>query len=614
MTLSIKMPFAGSMLKTAAQLNFQRRTRDARVLFTLPHFDIDNERRFWREQQAETLEALKTELPLGAGCLFAFTVMDAINGGWLTGKSVSHLSILLTTLLLFANQYWLPSIKEPADVVAKRCAALLVLNLNGILLTNGNPAFYAHVWIGLLPIYFFIYGQIFMSAFETLTFGLSAMATLSLSASLIGLDTSALMPSITMLLLVNAFGFCSRCQSEIHARRLFQERRIAENKSEDKTLLLRQLSHNLRQPLQALSCYATILDSAAIEQPLEPLQHMLGKLNTTIDNLNNTFNHMLAIANLETGKQIPQPAAVEINNLLFALENQFAPQAAKRGLKLKVHRRTQPPYTVYSDACILSQIVSNLIDNAIKYTDQGWIVIRAVKIGGSRLKLHVCDSGIGIAEELHGEIFKEFFRSHRRETDSASQGLGIGLAYASKAVKHLPGHSLQISSRPQRGSDFQLCLPQADAAGKTSNTMQLNLCGSFVFIVDTDRQLLAAMTERLSAWGCLVQTATSVSEMLEAFVENLINPDLIITDFYLNGGETAHDIIDAVQTGCGSVPTLIHSIHAIPNINKAKLPGNAQLLRKPANPEVLMSVMAEMLRRSGASNAVNADMKPSLAF
>lgn len=615
MPISTETPSAEHSHKPAAQPSLKQRIWQVRNVdsFASRHFHADDERLFWQEQQAETTEALKTALPLAASCLLALIALDAINSGWPIAKIAGQLSILLTALFLLASRYWLPRFQEPADVVAKRCAMLFALDLNGILLTNGSPVFYPHAWIGLLPIYFFCYGQIFMSALETLAFGLLAMSALAFNAYLAGVNATTLMPSIAILLIVNALGFCSRCQSEAHARRLFRERQSAESKSEDKTLLLRQLSHNLRQPLQALSCYSMILDTAAIGQSVESLQQTVGKLNAAIDSLNNTFNHLLDIANLETGKQTPQLAAVNINTLLDALESQFAPLAAKRGLKLKIRRRIQSPYAVYSDPCILNQIIANLIDNAIKYTESGWIVVCAVKIGGNRLKLHVRDSGIGIAEELHSEIFKEFFRGHRRETDLPSQGLGIGLAYASKAAKHLPHHSLQVFSRPQRGSDFQLYLPLAEAiSGKTCIATRLNLCGSFIFIVDTDRRLLNAMCEQLDAWGCLVQTATSATEMLAAFAENLRNPDLVITDFYLNNGETAHDIVAAAEAYCGPMPTLILSAHAISNTDKAKLPEDVQLLRKPTSPDVLMKVMAKIMKESDEPDVVNTGMKASL--
>jgi CheY-like chemotaxis protein len=280
--------------------------------------------------------------------------------------------------------------------------------------------------------------------------------------------------------------------------------------------------------------------------------------------------------------------------MLAALENQFAPQAAKRGLKLKVCLRRRPPYNVHSDASILNQILGNLIDNAIKYTDSGWVVVAAVKISQDRLNVHVYDSGAGIADNMQEDIFKEFFRSYRRQTDGQSQGLGIGLAYVSTASKCLPDHSVRLCSRLGRGSDFQLLLPIAASIPTANCTMPLGFgfAGSFIFVVDDDLDVLDAMAKQLKAWGCLVQHATSKSETLAALAENLRIPDLLITDFYLGNQETAHDIVSAVQADCGPVPTLILSARSIPDQEKAKFPANTLLLRKPVGAAKLIETMA----------------------
>lgn len=565
--------------------------------FSIPHFDADSERLFRQERQTETLSALKIALLLGVICFLAFIALDLFNGELSQSEIIVRLLIALPLGILFVRLHRHPQPESQINTIAKLSAALSVFALICILLVEGNPVFYAKIWVGLLPVYFFTYGQMFMTTSETLKFGLLAMIALPLSGYLIGVETVALMPSIIILLIVNAFGFCTRCQLESHARNLFRERRKAECRSEDKTRFLRQLSHNLRQPLQALSCYASVLDTAFADQPSAPLQQVVGKLGSAVDELNNAFNHILDIANLETGKQIPRLTVIDINILLATLENQFAPQAAKEGLKLKVSLRSRPPYTVYSDACILSQIVGNLIDNAIKYTASGWIVIAAVKISGDRLMLHVRDSGTGIADELHGEIFKEFFRCPGHQNSPQTNGLGIGLAYVLKATERLPNHSLQVYSRLHQGSDFQLSLPVINTAPKpiSAPALQPNFAGSFVFIVDGDRQVLHAMAEQLTAWGCLVQTASSKAETHAALAENFRPPDLLITDFYLNDNETTRDIIAAIQADCGPVPTLILSAHALPAEDNTELPEDTLLLRKPASGAVLMEMMAKAM-------------------
>lgn len=284
---------------------------------------------------------------------------------------------------------------------------------------------------------------------------------------------------------------------------------------------------------------------------------------------------------------------IDINLLLASLENQFAPQAAKQGLKLKIRRRTHPPYSVYSDACMLKQIVGNLIDNAIKYTASGWILITTVKIDEHSFKLHIYDTGIGIAEQQQQNIYTEFYRGQRRRNDRQAQGMGVGLAYVLKAVEHLPGHSLDFYSKANRGSNFRLRLPVAieQPCGKSLSAIGDSVSGSFVFIVDDDPEVLDALSEQLTGWGCLVQQARSKTETLGALADILRPPDLLISEFYLGGNETAHDIIAAIQTDCGPVPTLILSAHGIPDQDKTKWPESTVLLRKPASATVLLEMM-----------------------
>lgn len=565
-----------------------------RTLFSIPYFDVETERLFWRERFLVLLAPLKSALALGAGAFLAYILLDVYTGNITPAEVLPRLPIVLVLLGLFRYLHVNPHAVERINTVAKLGAGLSAAHLLAVLLLDGNPGYYAETWPGLLPMYFFSYGQMFMSLRATIGFGWLTALAMPLSGAFIGVETVALIPSILNLLIVNIFGLCTRCQLEAYSRKSFREKRKAESGAEDKTRFLHQLSHNLRQPLQALSCYSSVLDVACSEQGGHRLQRIAGRMGLVIDELNKAVNHVLDIANLESGKQIPLLTTVDINLLLAGLENQFAAQAAQRGLKLKVRLRQSPPYNIYSDASILSQIVGNLIDNAIKYTERGWVVVAVVKVGPQRLKLHVYDSGAGIIEAMREDIFKEFFRSNRRQSDTHAQGLGIGLAYVSAATKCLPEHSLQLYSKPGRGSDFQLYLPIAASVPQAVTAMPLGygLAGSFVLVVDDDPEVLDAMVKQLTAWGCLVQHASSLAETLAALAENIRIPDLLIADFYLQNRETGHDIIAAVHADCGPLPALILSARAIPDQEKAKLPANTLLLRKPAGAAKLMETMA----------------------
>ncbi len=570
-------------------------------------FDIDEESLFWQERHTETLKTLKSSLLLVCMGFLAFLILDVITKRLLAVEIFSRIMVVAALIGLFA---WLNR-KETSEsatkvtTVANLGATLSASNLVGILLINANPSFYAEVWPGLLPIYFVTYGQLVMPLSATLVFGWLTLIALPTAGYFIGVEASALMVSCLMLFIVNIFGMLTRYQMEAYSRKSFHSRRTAEAAAEEKALFMRQTSHNLRQPLQALSCYSSVLDNALLRSQIDEVRHTANKLGVAIDELNESFNHILDIANLETGKQMPYIQEIDINLLLTALEVQFAPQAAKKGLRLKVRLRTRPPFIVWSDANMLRQILGNLIDNAIKYTLNGWVLVGTSEVSPNQLKVHVRDTGIGIPEGQSESIFHEFHRSHRRQNDPHPHGLGIGLAYAMKASERLPRHSLSFHPKRSRGTDFQFNVPVVvDATGNspTMNPVHGDLIGCYVFVVDDDEDVLNALAGQIECWGCLVDKARSLDALRQLLEDNLRPPDILVTDFYLGQHETAHDVINAVEADCGPVPTLVLSARAIPEADKAKWPNSTLLLRKPASAASMLKAMIKLTGKNQASS------------
>lgn len=546
------------------------------------------------------LFTLRVALLLGTVGYSVFILFNVLSKELSTHELLDHLPMVLILSGLLCYLHAHPRPQAQISRIVKFGSGAAMINLCSILLVEGNPALYVETWTSLLPIYFFIYGQLFMPIAETLILGWLAMLILPLCGYWIGVETSELRPSLLILLIVNLFGFCTRFQLESHARHSFMARRKAENAAEDKTVFLMQLSHNLRQPLQALSCYSSTLEAACNDHSTDRMEHLIRKMSSTIDELNKAIDHTLEISRLEIGQHPPILKSVDINVLLASLEDRFVTQAAKHGLRLEVHLRRSPPYAVNSDAVILSQIISNLIDNAIKYTTNGWIIISAIHIGGDRLKLHVRDSGIGIPEEMQTEIFKEFVRGNRRQNDlDQPMGMGMGLAYVLKATNSLPDHQLKVYSQQHRGSNFQLYLPVTHSKQPQINIQQTatNQMNCFVVIVDNDRQVLNALAAQLTGWGCLVQTASCMAEIRANIGDNLITPDLLISEYHFGNGETVLDAIASLATIGDPVPTLILSAKAIPDNEKAKFPKNVAVLRKPVSSQMLMNKISEILEK-----------------
>lgn len=569
-------------------------------VFVIPLFDADTEHQFWRERQADLRLTLKTMLLLGASVYLAFIILklcaEQLIPRDLPLRLIPALLFLLLAAVLHAAKLGLQKLRLIAKiaVIISACSIMLTLNL------DAHPQNYLESWTGLLAIYFVTYGQLYLSRHEALMFGWFTMIAVSASGYSIGVGFTELTPSLLILIVVNAFGYCTRCQLEIYARKAFKDRRQAESIATDQSLYLCQLSHNLRQIVQTISCYSSVLENEIARSSSQELLQTSHKLGNAIDELNNAFNHILDLAHLETGKLSPHLSCIEINKLLATLETQFTPLAAKRGLRLKIRQRTRPPFFIHTDAHILHQILANLIDNAIKYTISGWILVTTVKINATQIKLHVRDSGMGISEDLRENIFKEFYRGGRRRGDLEVFGLGIGLAYALKATQHLKQHHLDFRSRLNQGSDFTLTLPSAELPkfNRSELSRYYDLAGSFILAVDDDYTVLHALSEQLRSWGCLVHQATSIAETIACLADTLRPPDLLITDFYLDNAETAHDIIAIIQADCGPVPTLILSAHAIPLADKAKWSENTLLLRKPANAGLLMESMGKAMGKA----------------
>ncbi len=566
----------------------------------MPRFGADEEALFWNEINSMTQKVLSFALLLGSAGLLVLVVIDIYIKHLSATELVCRILLVMALSGLFC---WLNLIKPSQSGTRITSATILAASISAtglicILLEDVNPEFYAKTWLGLLPIYFITYGQLVMPIGATLLFGTLTLIALPLTGYFIGIEVTALLPSCLALFFVNLFGFFSRCQHEAYLRKSFQIRLTAEAAAEEKALFVRQASHNLRQPLQALSCYTSVLDNALYRNNTEEMCSTTAKLGIIIDELNDSFNRILNITNLETGIQVPYITDVELNPLLARLENQYAPQAAKTGLKLKLHLRTQPPYNVQSDSIILQQILSNLINNAIKYTSSGWVLIGTTSVSPTQLVVHVRDTGIGIPKSQSEAIFKEFHRAHRRRNDPHTIGLGIGLTYVRTAIKRLPGHSLKLQAKPGRGTDFQVNLPATMAPPCPSQLpapTQAGLTGLYVLLVDDDEDVLNALAKQFYGWECLVEKARTLDDLRQLLSESHRIPDLLITDFYLGRNETAHDIIAAIEADCGSVPTLILSALAISANDRGKCPDTVLLLRKPTNAAILLETITKML-------------------
>ena len=224
-----------------------------------------------------------------------------------------------------------------------------------------------------------------------------------------------------------------------------------------KDRFLAAVSHELRTPMTVILGFTgTVLRGT--QGPLTDTQReSLERVQRNARLLLGLINDVLDISRIEAGKTEVRREAVDLRALVRQVETDFAEMARKKGLSLTTSVSTDLD-TVVSDGPKLTQILSNLVGNALKFTDEGFVEVRAEPRGRERWALVVTDSGIGIPSEEQAAIFEEF-----RQGESADHqghgGTGLGLAIVRKLVEVLGG-TVAVQSSPGEGATFAVHLPR----------------------------------------------------------------------------------------------------------------------------------------------------------
>ncbi|MGE5547624.1 MAG: CHASE domain-containing protein [Solirubrobacterales bacterium] len=229
-------------------------------------------------------------------------------------------------------------------------------------------------------------------------------------------------------------------------------RQNAEAANASKSRFLAAASHDLRQPLQSLGIYLYLLNDA--EMP-SATKELVRAATSGYETTQRMLNSIMDIAALESGKIDVRPERFNLAEMLTATIEAVRPVAEGKGLRLAV--RTCPAI-VETDRVLLDRIIRNLIDNALKYTESGGVLV-ACRLHRNRIRIKVADSGPGIAADRLELIFEDFYQVENPERDR-TKGLGLGLATVARLARLL-SYRIDVKSRPGRGSTFILELPAA---------------------------------------------------------------------------------------------------------------------------------------------------------
>ena len=358
---------------------------------------------------------------------------------------------------------------------------------------------------------------------------------------------------------------------------LVQAKASAEQANHSKSRFLAAASHDLRQPLAALSLFVGVLKRKSPPDCTE----LVSKIEVCIGSLSEMLTDLLDISKLDAGVVTPTPSDFSVDELLDSFVSLYTGEAELKGLRLRVRRsgafgRTDPQ--------LLHRILGNLVANAIRYTGQGGVLM-ACRCHQGKQWIEVWDTGIGIAAEKTSVIFEEF---RQLGDESRNRGSGLGLAIVAKAAALL-GLQIRLQSRPGRGSCFAIEVPPGRASRPMITATSLAPVRPLrIAMVEDHTLVLQALTLALARDGHDVIAATSGSALLAKLGRQ--GPDLLISDYRLAQNETGFEVIDAVRSQFGvALPVILMTGDTDPALVRIMADRGVAVLYKPLQMDALQT-------------------------
>ncbi|MFV3368996.1 hybrid sensor histidine kinase/response regulator [Pseudomonas sp. NY15435] len=321
-------------------------------------------------------------------------------------------------------------------------------------------------------------------------------------------------------------------------QRLSIEKEAAERSDQAKTRFLASASHDLRQPTYALGLYLGALQKQALD---DASRNLVEHISRALAAQGSLFDALLNISRLDAGIVQPNLQAFSLAELIERIAGDCRVQATDKGLSLRV--RSGAPF-VKSDPALIERILRNLVENAIRYTEQGGVLI-GWRRRGRQVRVEVWDSGPGIPEREQQKVFWEFHQLDNPERDR-SKGLGLGLAIVQRTARLLD-HPLALHSREGHGSAFMISLPRATAVQpRQPEILPLRtVAGSdkLIYLIEDDAENREGLRLLFQSWEYRHVIVADVADLLADATTAAHKPDLIISDYRLRDHQTGIDAI-----------------------------------------------------------------------
>ena len=424
----------------------------------------------------------------------------------------------------------------------------------------------------------------------TLPIMIPSLSTVLWSVHIFPWPFSVGLASLYVVVLSIAKNFAKTFEDSVRLRfrneRLYQElaterdQSIAANVAKSKFIAV--ASHDLRQPMHAVNVYLELINLdnlPAVEKK------SLAKIKSSITTLNAMFDSLLNISKLDADAMPINPRVFRLDELATTVCDLTEAKATSKGLMLHV---SHSDLLVHGDKLMLQQIISNLVSNAIQYTEHGQVDVR-FESEQDCLVIQVSDTGCGIAESEQQHIFNQFYRADN--TRALHDGLGLGLSIVQRLC-HLIGADIRVISAQGQGSTFIVTTPfpisasaeEIYAAQQVTPKIQdarRSLQGKYIAVIEDNPIIVDAYRQTLANKGAYVQVLSEQPSELDAQLATIDRIDCILSDYRLS--QTTGDVlIQKLRDNYNKeIPAIIVTADTSPSHINLFAQLNVQVLHKP---------------------------------